>query len=43
MDQWGDEASIDIHSATTGQDFQQDLQETVYQGMYFILPPKIEY
>jgi hypothetical protein len=36
MDQWGDEASIDIHPSTTGQNFQQDIQETIYQGMCFI-------
>jgi hypothetical protein len=42
MDKWGNEASIDIHPSTTGQNFQQDIQETIYQGMCSILPLKIE-
>ena len=30
MDQWGYEAGTDLYFATTGQNFQQDIQETIY-------------
>jgi hypothetical protein len=41
MDEWGDETSIDIHTSTTGQNFQQNIQETIYQGMCFNLQLEI--
>lgn len=36
VDKWGYEAGTDLYSSTTGQNFQQDIQETIYQGMCLV-------